>query len=161
MEPLIKLSSDIEPVLLLIKEQPSSGDPIHSMDHQINFIRHEALRTAKQKQFNWANWFLSMGHCAWKLILASPYPFSEPDFYHLLLKKHKLYSAEPLVRWGALGIAIRLDSKLERYKNLFILKETLGKTLHKEREETIQDTMTDMLGYCILGYIAVTKENLK
>lgn len=49
--------------------------------------------------------------------------------------------------WGLASIAIRLDDKLSRFKNL--IKEG---NVRQVSDETIEDTLLDLAGYSILGY---------
>ena len=49
--------------------------------------------------------------------------------------------------WGLSSLAIRLDDKLSRFKNL--IKE--GNT-RQVSDEAIEDTLLDLAGYAILGY---------
>lgn len=74
-------------------------------------------------------------------------------FADLLLEKHKLYGAAPLEKWGALGIIIRIDSKHERILNMQQSKQSSVLS----REESLDDTRWDILGYCVLGYLLVTR----
>lgn len=70
----------------------------------------------------------------------------------LLVQKHHDYGAEPLLRWGALGVFIRIDSKLRRFLNLQKMDD-----LAAVRTETLEDTTRDILGYCILGVIMLKR----
>lgn len=65
------------------------------------------------------------------------------SFIDLLWEKHKRYGYAPLVRWGNLGIAIRIDSKVQRYFNM------MGNCLDPNGETEI-DTLKDIVGYTIL-----------
>lgn len=76
-------------------------------------------------------------------------------FVDLLLEKHKMYGAGPITRWGELGVLIRIDSKYQRVLNL---RQPIAYTKTSEileREESFNDTLWDILGYCILGYLFV------
>ena len=70
--------------------------------------------------------------------------FSTRDFVALLLDKHQKYGPTCIIKWGALGLWIRIDSKLERVKNMVANNMT-------SKDESIIDTIHDILGYCVLG----------
>lgn len=70
-------------------------------------------------------------------------------FINLLLTKHRNYGTQSLNRWREVGIASRIDQKLARLDSLSSQK-SIGTA-----DETIEDTVFDILGYCVLGmYIA-------
>lgn len=56
--------------------------------------------------------------------------------------------------WGLSSLAIRLDDKLSRFKNL--IKE--GNT-RQVSDEAIEDTLLDLAGYAILGYRKIQEMN--
>ena len=56
--------------------------------------------------------------------------------------------------WGLSSLAIRLDDKLSRFKNL--IKE--GNT-RQVSDEVIEDTLLDLAGYAILGYRKIQEMN--
>jgi hypothetical protein len=64
-------------------------------------------------------------------------------FIGLLWRKHKRYGHVPLVRWGNLGIVIRIDSKIQRYINM------MKNDLDPDGESEV-DTLKDIIGYNIL-----------
>jgi len=70
--------------------------------------------------------------------------FYPPAFAEFLWNKHQKYGAEPLLEVGVLGIAMRLISKINRLINM----QTLDTTYTIDDE----DTLMDILGYCVLGY---------
>lgn len=76
-------------------------------------------------------------------------------FAHLLKAKHDSYGPKPINNWGPLGIVIRVSSKLGRYERLRDNPGFLGRV----RDESLQDTVADVLGYAVLGlrYLEVNK----
>src|SRR5690606_34703217 len=90
-------------------------------------------------------WFLEIGKSA-RTLLGDR--FNEAEFIELLLSKHKRYGPFAITRWGIPGLIIRLDSKYQRAKNLFEQP-----TLDTATDESVFDTITDIVGYCVLGYI--------
>ena len=96
-----------------------------------------------------ANHFLAVGARTLKLIDRlrdedSQILFDPHAFAHFLWNKHQKYGAEPLLEVGALGIIMRLISKINRVINM----QTLA-TIYTTDDE---DTLMDILGYCVLGY---------
>jgi len=70
--------------------------------------------------------------------------FDPQAFAKFLWDKHQKYGAEPLLEVGVLGIAMRLISKINRVINMQALA-----TVYTTDDE---DTLMDILGYCVLGY---------
>ncbi|MFJ3387532.1 MULTISPECIES: nucleotide modification associated domain-containing protein [unclassified Lysinibacillus] len=58
--------------------------------------------------------------------------------------------------WGLSSLAIRLDDKLSRFKNL--IKENKARQVS---DEAIEDTLLDLAGYAILGYRKMQEMNHK
>lgn len=56
--------------------------------------------------------------------------------------------------WGLSSLAIRLDDKLSRFKNLIRESET-----RQVSDEAIEDTLLDLAGYAILGYRKMQEMN--
>lgn len=79
--------------------------------------------------------------------------FNVDSFVRLLWKKNLAYGAAPIRRWGHVGVIIRIDSKWQRVIHL-----TGNSTLPKgQLDENLEDTLLDILGYCVLG-VALHKE---
>jgi hypothetical protein len=120
-------------------EMSDALEPTRQLEDSIEFVRHRFL-DRKLYGLRWDNIFLKMGRISLRL----KGHLVVPDFCSLLVRKHRAYGAEPLRAWGPLGIVIRIDSKLRRYKNL---------TEHPEFVAEKEDTLLDILGYCVLGYL--------
>ena len=67
----------------------------------------------------------------------------------LLLKKHHDYGPRNLVRFGLLGILVRLSDKLERLIHI--------QQASQVEEETEIDTLRDMAGYAIQAILMERK----
>lgn len=67
------------------------------------------------------------------------------DFADFLLAKHKSYGAEPLIDGGILTLKAKFNMKLARLRNLLV---------SDQMEETPLDSLKDILGYSVLGYMA-------
>lgn len=102
----------------------------------------------------WKNVFQQIGVDTLHLLDMSETPLSWRRFATLLKKKHEAYGAEPIRSWGELGVTIRIDSKFKRYLNL--TKVNPGTDQH---DESVFDTLQDIIGYCVLGILYTrTKE---
>lgn len=66
-------------------------------------------------------------------------------FSELIYQKHQAYGPGPIVKWGWYGLMIRLDTKVERYYNLIENPQA------DPGDESIDDTVKDILGYCVVG----------
>ena len=80
--------------------------------------------------------------------------WDEFNFETILLGKHDRYGAGPLREWGELGIMIRIGSKLARLEN--ICKGQAQATA----DESKNDTIVDIVGYCVLG-LALLEERVQ
>lgn len=72
-----------------------------------------------------------------------------------LIKKNADYGNnvdKNIDEWGLSSLAIRLDDKLSRFKNLI-------KNNRQVADETIEDTLLDLAGYAILGYRKIQEMN--
>jgi hypothetical protein len=63
-------------------------------------------------------------------------------FVDLLLSKHQAYGAEPIIETGINGLGSRMLAKICRFEN--VRKQKL-------QGAPVEDTLIDILGYCILG----------
>jgi len=113
-----------------------------------------ARRAVQSRTFSgdWVLWFVHVGALVYAIL--KDYPFSPKDFAELLHKKHRLYGAECLTAWGETGILIRLDSKLHRFVHILNNRVDTSST-----DESLVDTLQDMLGYCILGVLMCEKKD--
>lgn len=90
----------------------------------------------------WLHVFSSVGSIC--LSLLGDY-MNDVAFAKLLLDKHQRYGAEPLLEWMELGLLIRITSKVARVSNL------MKNPNMPEGDESLNDTLRDIVGYCILG----------
>ena len=143
MTQLIKHAFEVSEVIELMDKVRVSETylPSDYLSLQLDTAR-RTLRSSNMMEFSWNQWFLYSGKLVLNLIRKTR-GLSIENFCDMLLLKHSKYGAEPLTNWGAVGVAIRIDSKFERYKNL-----------HGKDDE---DTLMDMLGYCVLGFIMTKK----
>lgn len=75
----------------------------------------------------------------------------------LLIKKNKDYDSafdKTLDKYGYIVIAIRLEDKINRFNNLI-------KNNNEVKDESIEDTLFDIAGYCILSIIYIDNQNKK
>lgn len=95
--------------------------------------------------------FESLGKTAIDLlrVIKARYPhlvtMGKFELAELLWTKHQAYGAKPIRKWGVAGLAIRLDSKFERFVTLSrARKDSMG-------DESLVDTIQDFIGYCAIG----------
>lgn len=77
--------------------------------------------------------------------------FDVGAFSRLVYYKHRRYSAAPLLEFYELGLLIRLGSKIARLTNMVGPAESNDPELGQSKEESIEDTLVDIIGYCVLG----------
>lgn len=93
--------------------------------------------------------------------------FKLEEFTKMLIGKHQKYGVSSLTRWREIGVASRIDQKLARAQNLIITAHRNPDTITNQdiqkmifnlgtRDETLYDTIADVLGYCVLGHYLST-----
>lgn len=141
--PLIETSKDVSEVLALMKPLESKAanqGPVQTIRSAVVDVR-SALDVHRLNEVKWVTVFLEIGASA----VAALIKVDHEKFAKLLLDKHKRYGALPIRSWGPLGVMIRIDSKLQRYINL------TNDPAIDQGDESVVDTMTDILGYAVLG----------
>jgi hypothetical protein len=124
---------------------------LETLDKLIHQVRHNLFSSREipaWAKLRWNDWFIRMGAMA--LFLLADEQLDAEEFCSFLLKKHMTYGVEPLHRWGEMGIVIRMDSKVGR---LHSLETEIGGLYAQEIQESRSDTLRDILGYSILGYL--------
>ncbi len=71
------------------------------------------------------------------------------------LKKNEAYGADNILRFKEKGLIVRLSDKYARIKNL--LENEKNKTKIDEFNETIKDTLEDIINYSIYGRMLADK----
>jgi hypothetical protein len=148
-KPIIQTADDVKAVVLLFSALPRFDDPLEYISARLIAIN-KAVIAGDTPSITSSDFGL-IG-CSVIQLLSKYEEFSREtwdSFARLLLDKHQRYGAHPLRVWGALGIIIRIHSKFERFQNL---KENPEMLL---LDEGLLDTLRDILGYTILGYIMV------
>ena len=79
------------------------------------------------------------------------------EMSRLLAAKQHDYGHKNIDRFGLQGIVVRLNDKYERLANLEFTRQFLkeGKTVAPKVDETIFDTLQDIVGYCIIGLMVL------
>lgn len=85
--------------------------------------------------------FLLLGRMTMLLLDFEHVRFDSEKFAAFLVSKHKCYGAEPLYEAGLQGVITRIRTKLLRYQNL-----------KNQAEIDPDDSLMDIIGYCVLGY---------
>jgi len=82
----------------------------------------------------------------------SPIPTAQ-SVYPLLRSKMDDYGYDNIQRFGRDGVLIRLHDKIARLEHLATLRATtlMGKDAHHPNHESVDDTLRDLVGYCLIG----------
>ena len=86
---------------------------------------------------------IQLARLAWSEIMRGGTKWTVEDQVKLLASKQYDYGCENILKFGAEGIKVRLWDKIARYYNL--LKRGVD-----PKNESLVDTLTDMVGYCVL-----------
>ncbi len=155
---LIHKPEDVEQVLDMMTDLLSDNQKgiysIENMRTQIEGMM-PLVFTDGTESVKWDPWYLSIGLQA-IVILTKTEELNHEEFGKFLVGKHEKYGAEPLIRWRELGILMRLDSKIQRITNLMKADYKGDTTKLCELEESIEDNLKDIIGYCVLGWWLVT-----
>jgi hypothetical protein len=176
--PVKLLITDDSQVAHLIKEvrpyleeiflgNPKQPVPVKVLSDRIEMVKNIVNReTQRRFLLDYDENFKMIGSCA-LTELEREHKFDLEAFTRLLRSKHDLYTDKPLRRWGPVGITIRIDSKVSRYKEVKqklekIRLNNLAVTVDERKQfgETSEDTITDILGYAILGLLLVREEKI-
>jgi len=153
---LIKTPDDVLQVIEQFEKQeftkPIGKDLLTMLEVAVKDVQRKTLVT--RETIDWKSWFLRTGFIVYSILI--DYKFDKLHFAKFLLGKHKKYGLKPLLMWEELGIAIRLSSKIARLVN--ITNNLQGVDLG---DETVEDTLKDVLGYCILGHLLTCRIHQK
>lgn len=146
MKLLIESSEDVMKEVRRIQQTNDKHEDVKliakNIDSWIGQLRDYVLDNGP-KGADWVEVYKRVGASALQLLGNK---FKSEPFIALLLSKHKLYGAQPLMDWRHIGILVRLNSKVSRYMNM---KEQ--DVSGEGTDESIFDTLHDMVGYCVLG----------
>lgn len=146
---LIDSERRVRDVLDVFRQGKVHGDAVSSIELMCEKAQ-GALHAKQLFRINWPLTFVFVGRQAISLL-----PELQPDdFAAMLFKKSQMYGDSPIESWGEIGVMIRLDSKVKRYKNLTANPELNDPSAR----ESVIDTMFDILGYAILGYRLSTRK---
>ena len=84
---------------------------------------------------------------AWELHIELFGPLTKGDLLDMLVGKQKDYGSQNIMRFGIQGIKVRLWDKIARYNNL------VGKDTSDPVNESLADTLKDMIGYVVLWWM--------
>jgi hypothetical protein len=85
----------------------------------------------------------TLARTAWAEVLDSGVEWTGPDMIALLSGKQHDYGHANIMEFGQQGVLVRLWDKIARYENL------MRRGVDPENE-TLVDTLLDMIGYCII-----------
>ena len=146
---LIKTEDDVLDAFKEIRKgwgTPRNED-LRAIDAEFGKIKYKVLNNIAVN-INWSYFFKDLCCRMVDIVNENPPGFNGESLAELLIDKHTKYGAEALTEWWGLGIAIRISSKLKRAINLKTTEEYIDPN---DLEETFQDTLNDIIGYCILG----------
>lgn len=152
-ELLIEDKKDVLEAISDMKERfPTlrSKDSLLLIEKEVDAIRFKLNNNLKVV---WAFHFSRLGSRMMNLIIG----FDQDELATLLIQKHTKYGPSALTKWGEMGILIRIDSKLQRAKNLALM---VVADMPNETDESFADTMNDIVGYCVLGYVMTTRKKI-
>lgn len=140
-EPILTILSEMRSYYLKVYGQnPAPPEPVKVMDDRVEMVRKAHKEGRNMWLVDHDENFRMLGSTALRELGQD---FDETAFAKLLIEKHRLYTDAPLRSWNELGIVIRMDSKLKRFKEVRYQKP--------QPTETAIDTLTDLLGYAVLG----------
>lgn len=143
---LIEKPSQVMDVLDEIKKQPAL-EGVNLAERLEKLIYEARERVLCHEEINWEDWFMATGLVSYLLVEELEH-FNPIEFSAFLVHKHQLYGIGPLLSWKQLGILMRLNSKVDRFTNL--TQSELGLCYG---DESVNDTLKDCLGYCVLGIL--------
>jgi hypothetical protein len=99
----------------------------------------------------WATDFGKSALRGWKLwSVENKEVLPDQEYIELIMaKKHQDYGNKPLLRFGGIGIVIRVSAKVDRLENLFATKINPA-------NEPIKDTWLDIVAYSALLHMLAT-----
>jgi hypothetical protein len=68
------------------------------------------------------------------------------ESFNLGVSKNNDYGSENILKFGIIGIVVRLGDKIARYKNL-----STNKAEQKVKDESLKDTLMDIINYATYG----------
>lgn len=140
---------DIANVLRVYEMHPYVGAPdMANIEKTVAKARDFIVGGGKLDRDQWDHLFAVLSSMTLDLIGPG---FRESDFIELLLSKHKLYGLKSLTAWREIGVLSRIDQKIARAVNM---TASMGATNHSARQmgETLDDTLLDIVGYCVIGW---------
>jgi len=146
MSLLINAPADVMEILELLANQKfikiKEEDLVITLEKITDSLR---IRVLAKKEIDWRTFFLQLGAIVLEILEA--FPFDRLHFSKFLVGKHHAYGDKPLMPWKELGILIRVHSKVGRLANI---SSNTGVDIG---DETMMDTIRDLLGYSILGFL--------
>lgn len=108
----------------------------HEMDY-------ETGNRASYKDMFRSGMYPTIARVAWQELRDSELEWDAHDMVALLAAKQHDYGHANIMEFGQQGIVVRLWDKISRYENL------MRRGVDPENE-SLQDTLKDIIGYCIL-----------
>ena len=107
-----------------------------------------------------ANWFAAMAiMCLDMTTFYADDTFEEPlsasSLIPFLTQKQLDYGYENINRFGTDGLLVRMHDKIARLENLVANRSKVSINDLEINFESIEDTLADLIGYCIIGCMVV------
>jgi hypothetical protein len=150
------IESEINQVRDDPKRKPKYRVTLGSFNRSCAYYRKLVIdRHHHRHHIDWPNFYESIGSEAFLLLKRSDFDGVAArlrKLTKLIVKKHRSYGAQPILRWRHVGLLVKIDQKIARLMSL--TKSGKKKVIN----ESIEDTYMDILGYCILGLALVNYE---
>lgn len=152
--PLVTCSKDVFVVLDAMNKHRLPSFSLANLKAELDICRHCIVNNIVP---DWLYKFSRIGAIALVMMGEN---FNRDNFAQLLVTKAAAYGPKPIFRWGEIGVVIRLDSKVDRLDNLINQSPDRQSELTTQLNESILDTMHDILGYAICGYRYLKGEDM-
>lgn len=146
-KPLIETEADVFDALASIIS--AKRDPVNDNQPVLEILKKMAdhytnqVRGGYVASIGWDGMARRIGCLAIEAIGGEQFSRGAEPFATLLMSKHRAYGVQPILRWGELGLLVKITLKIDRLVNL-------AKTGASENDESVTDTLTDIVGYCVL-----------
>jgi hypothetical protein len=118
--------------------------PLHTLTMAIDSIS-EQIRAGTSTRQMFRKYYCELARLALAQLNKSGDMLDLSEFANMLMSKHIAYGDSGLIKWGHAGMFMRIGSKVDRFENLSKNPST------NNLNESIVDTLTDIVGYCVLG----------
>lgn len=145
-------AAEIQISRIFSREAGSDLDRMHGIPHLIQLRSYLDVMIAELQDVpagKIAEMFIQLGRIARALgnnseFLNSRYFLEHAELLNVIIRKQRDYGHENIARFGRTGLLVRLHDKVARLENL------LGSG-NVPNNESIEDNIGDVIGYCTIG----------